>query len=57
MLPVELPKIEKFKNSGNPLDLDDNWKNIKIDDKVYTRETDTLDTFVDSLVFFKILFT
>ena len=28
------------------------WKKIKIDGKEYTRETDTLDTFVDSLGIF-----
>ena len=57
MLPVELPRIDEFKNSGNPLDLDNNWKKVIIDGKTYTRETDTLDTFVDFLVFSKTLFS
>ena len=48
MLPVELPKIDKLSSTGNPLDDALNWKNITIDGKSYTRETDTLDTFVDS---------
>ena len=48
MLPVELPKIEKLSITGNPLDKALEWKTVSVDGKKYTRETDTLDTFVDS---------
>ena len=48
MLPVELPKIDELKPAGNPLDDATEWKNITINKKKFTRETDTLDTFVDS---------
>ena len=48
MLPVELPKIDELKPTGNPLDYAAEWKNITINKKKFTRETDTLDTFVDS---------
>ena len=47
-LPVKLPENININTNGNPLDADDNWKNITLDGKKYTRETDTLDTFVDS---------
>ena len=48
LLPVKLPKIEKLNSTGNSLDEHNDWKLIEIDGKKYTRETDTLDTFVDS---------
>ena len=48
MLPVKLPENVNLKVKGNPLDSQIEWKEVKIDGKKFTRETDTLDTFVCS---------
>ena len=47
-LPVKLPENININTNGNPLDKQKDWKEIKIDGKKCIRETDTLDTFVDS---------
>ena len=47
-LPVKLPENIDLNVKGNPLDLQEKWKKIKINGKEFTRETDTLDTFVCS---------
>ncbi len=48
MLPVKLPDNIDLNVKGNPLDSQKDWKEIIIDGKKMTRETDTLDTFVCS---------
>ncbi len=52
MLPVKLPEKINLNTKGNPLNYQEEWKNIKIDGKNYIRETDTLDTFVCSSWYF-----
>ncbi len=47
-LPVTLPENIELKTNGNPLDLQEEWKKVKINGEDCVRETDTLDTFVDS---------
>jgi leucyl-tRNA synthetase len=47
-LPVALPENININTNGNPLNYQQEWKRVMINGKEYFRETDTLDTFVDS---------
>ncbi|QYF86730.1 leucine--tRNA ligase [Brevundimonas sp. PAMC22021] len=53
-LPVVLPEDVTFDVPGNPLDRHPSWKQVKCPtcDEDAVRETDTLDTFVDSSWYF-----
>ena len=51
-LPVVLPENIDLNVKGNPLENQITWKKVKIDGEECIRETDTLDTFVDSSWYF-----
>ncbi len=53
-LPVKLPEDVSFDGMGNPLDRHPTWKHVACPKcgEAATRETDTMDTFVDSSWYF-----